>query len=98
MTVLEIEICVLFGLWIILFCVVMFYIGKQIDQSQKSLLAQIDKATGELKKVDEDINRLITITAHIERTMKISTSDFLYGFEKKILQALTVAHKDPQKK
>ena len=98
MTVLEIEICILFGLWIIFFCVMMSYVVKQIDRSQKSLLAQIDKMVGELKKVDEDINRLITITAHIERTMKISTSDFLYGFEKKILQAMTVAHKDSPKK
>ena len=98
MTVLEIEICVLGGLWIIFFCFMILYVGKQIAQSRKVLLAQIDKMTEELKKVDEDINRLITVTAHIERTMKISTSDFLHGFEKKILQALRVANSEPGRK
>ena len=98
MTVFEIGICVLWGLSIVFFCLMISYIGKQIAQSQKGLLARIDKMTEELKKVDEDINRLITVTAHIERTMKISTSDFLHGFEKRILQVLTVTRSEPRKK
>jgi hypothetical protein len=72
---------------IVLLSAILWSLTRQTSEFRRVFLLETEKTQKSLEKIDESVNRLISTNAQIGRTVKISTSDFLYALERKLIES-----------